>query len=400
MTVHGAKGLEAPDRHPARHRQPPGRAQPAADPVARRRPGGLEGRADLAPEAFRAGRGRPPRLVRAESRRLLYVGADPRPVLAHRLRRRHPRPERRELAPRSSPKRCRWSARRPNPAPRRHPGAERTTGPPRRRPRCPRPPRPTHPCPTGPAGPRAWPAAPPRPLSPSASAAFTSSLATARPTSHPRRSRGQGPRHRPPPPAGAPARPTPPPSGRPRRPTAAGHPRPVRPAGGSVGGPRRPGPRRGLRPDSLAEVAIAAPLDALGGPILGRLDRLIVSPDRVLAVDFKSNAVVPPAPEAVPDGILLPDGRLPRARSCPHLPGPPHRDRHPLDPQRAPDGAPRRASCDRTKKPTRNPLTLPGSTTFIPTDSIPFPYRFHIEQIAVNHLPAQTNQNKSSNRRK
>ncbi len=58
-------------------------------------------------------------------------------------------------------------------------------------------------------------------------------------------------------------------------------------------------------PDSLAEVAIAAPLAELGGPILGRLDRLIVSPDRVLAVDFKSNAVVPPTPEAVPAGILL-----------------------------------------------------------------------------------------------
>ena len=56
---------------------------------------------------------------------------------------------------------------------------------------------------------------------------------------------------------------------------------------------------------SLAEVAVTAPLDALGGArILGRIDRLIVEPGRILAVDFKSNAAVPAAPEAIPDGIL------------------------------------------------------------------------------------------------
>jgi ATP-dependent helicase/nuclease subunit A len=58
-------------------------------------------------------------------------------------------------------------------------------------------------------------------------------------------------------------------------------------------------------PGGLAEVGIAAPLDALGGGrILGYVDRLIVEPGRVLAVDFKSNAIVPTRPEDVPEGLL------------------------------------------------------------------------------------------------
>jgi ATP-dependent helicase/nuclease subunit A len=58
-------------------------------------------------------------------------------------------------------------------------------------------------------------------------------------------------------------------------------------------------------PGTLAEVDIAAPLAALGGGrILGRIDRLVVGPDRVLAVDFKSHQAVPATPEAVPEGIL------------------------------------------------------------------------------------------------
>ncbi len=58
-------------------------------------------------------------------------------------------------------------------------------------------------------------------------------------------------------------------------------------------------------PGTLAEVDIAAPLAALGGGrILGRIDRLVVDPDRVLAVDFKSHQAVPATPEAVPEGIL------------------------------------------------------------------------------------------------
>ena len=57
--------------------------------------------------------------------------------------------------------------------------------------------------------------------------------------------------------------------------------------------------------DSLAEVALAAPLPAFGGRVMqGVIDRLIVTGGRVTAVDFKSNALVPERPEAVPDGIL------------------------------------------------------------------------------------------------
>ncbi len=58
-------------------------------------------------------------------------------------------------------------------------------------------------------------------------------------------------------------------------------------------------------PEALAEVDVTAPLDALGGQrILGRIDRLVVALDRVLAVDFKSNRVVPAGPEAAPEAIL------------------------------------------------------------------------------------------------
>jgi len=51
-------------------------------------------------------------------------------------------------------------------------------------------------------------------------------------------------------------------------------------------------------PGTLAEVEIAA------APILGTIDRLVIAPDRVLAADFKSNRVVPATPEAVPEGLL------------------------------------------------------------------------------------------------
>ena len=37
---------------------------------------------------------------------------------------------------------------------------------------------------------------------------------------------------------------------------------------------------------------------------LGTIDRLTVTPDRVLAVDYKSNRLIPQSPEAVPEGIL------------------------------------------------------------------------------------------------
>lgn len=53
---------------------------------------------------------------------------------------------------------------------------------------------------------------------------------------------------------------------------------------------------------SLAEVPVAALLGQ--ERMLGTIDRLIVMPDRVCIVDFKSNAVVPPNASEVPEGLL------------------------------------------------------------------------------------------------
>ena len=36
----------------------------------------------------------------------------------------------------------------------------------------------------------------------------------------------------------------------------------------------------------------------------GIVDRLVIEPDRVLAVDFKTNAVIPESADACPDGLL------------------------------------------------------------------------------------------------
>ena len=54
--------------------------------------------------------------------------------------------------------------------------------------------------------------------------------------------------------------------------------------------------------DAMAEVEITAGF----GPhrLLGAIDRLVVHPDHVLAVDFKSNAMVPDRAETVPDGLV------------------------------------------------------------------------------------------------
>ena len=57
-------------------------------------------------------------------------------------------------------------------------------------------------------------------------------------------------------------------------------------------------------PGTLAEVDIVADVPALNGKISGTIDRLVISEDRVLAVDFKTNAVVPDSAENTPDGIL------------------------------------------------------------------------------------------------
>ncbi|GGE06621.1 DNA helicase/exodeoxyribonuclease V, subunit A [Gemmobacter megaterium] len=55
-------------------------------------------------------------------------------------------------------------------------------------------------------------------------------------------------------------------------------------------------------PGTLAEVEFASLLN--GRPMPGLIDRLVVMPDHVLAVDFKSNATVPDSPAEVPEGLL------------------------------------------------------------------------------------------------
>jgi ATP-dependent helicase/nuclease subunit A len=56
---------------------------------------------------------------------------------------------------------------------------------------------------------------------------------------------------------------------------------------------------------SLAEVTLTAVLPSREGQTaLGTIDRLIIEDDRILAVDFKSNAVVPSTAEKTPQGVL------------------------------------------------------------------------------------------------
>lgn len=54
-------------------------------------------------------------------------------------------------------------------------------------------------------------------------------------------------------------------------------------------------------PSALAEVAITGELD--GARIYGTIDRLLIYSDHVLAVDFKSNRAVPTTAAEIPDGI-------------------------------------------------------------------------------------------------
>jgi ATP-dependent helicase/nuclease subunit A len=64
-------------------------------------------------------------------------------------------------------------------------------------------------------------------------------------------------------------------------------------------------------PGTLAEVPFAGSLN--GRPLAGTIDRLVIGPDAVLAVDYKSNAVVPGAASEVPEGILRQMGAYARA---------------------------------------------------------------------------------------
>ncbi len=55
-------------------------------------------------------------------------------------------------------------------------------------------------------------------------------------------------------------------------------------------------------PDTLAEVPFVAPIGT--SVLVGTIDRLVVGQDRVVVVDFKSNALVPDHPDQVPEGLL------------------------------------------------------------------------------------------------
>lgn len=59
-------------------------------------------------------------------------------------------------------------------------------------------------------------------------------------------------------------------------------------------------------PGTMSEVPVSARLDvARGEEVFGRIDRLVITPDKVLAVDFKSNRIVPDTPDAIPKGIIV-----------------------------------------------------------------------------------------------
>lgn len=54
---------------------------------------------------------------------------------------------------------------------------------------------------------------------------------------------------------------------------------------------------------ALTEVDVTADIPGIGR-IHGAIDRLLIMPDHVLAVDYKSNAIVPETPAQTPDGLL------------------------------------------------------------------------------------------------
>ena len=58
--------------------------------------------------------------------------------------------------------------------------------------------------------------------------------------------------------------------------------------------------------DALAEVGFSVTVDDQpdGVPLQGVMDRVLVRPDKVLVIDFKTNATVPATPEDCPEGIL------------------------------------------------------------------------------------------------
>ena len=67
-----------------------------------------------------------------------------------------------------------------------------------------------------------------------------------------------------------------------------------------MGGQNRLG--LGQEGGALSEVAFTAQLN--GHPMLGTIDRLLIRPDHILAVDFKSNHRIPATAADTPEGIL------------------------------------------------------------------------------------------------
>ena len=55
---------------------------------------------------------------------------------------------------------------------------------------------------------------------------------------------------------------------------------------------------------TLPEVDVTAQLPTLDRALGGTIDRLVITPDRVLAVDFKTNRGIPNTPEDTPEGLL------------------------------------------------------------------------------------------------
>ena len=69
--------------------------------------------------------------------------------------------------------------------------------------------------------------------------------------------------------------------------------------------------------DALVEVGFSVTVDGQpdGRPMQGVMDRVLVRPHKVLVVDFKTNATVPPTPEDCPEGILRQMGAYRQALS-------------------------------------------------------------------------------------
>ncbi len=63
--------------------------------------------------------------------------------------------------------------------------------------------------------------------------------------------------------------------------------------------------------DGLTEVGFSVTVD--GQPMQGVMDRVLVRPDKVVVIDFKTNATVPTTPEDCPEGILRQMGVYRRA---------------------------------------------------------------------------------------